>query len=440
MKKNLKILIVLKIFLQKAQKDRIDYIKNTADFTRNRILTFERVVLLIISLIKRSLSIELREFFEQFKGPITCTKSAFSQQRKKLKHQFFIDWNNLLVNSFYTFEPKQVKRWKSHRLFGVDGSTAYLINKEEIVNYFGVQGNDNKQVPMALIMNCYDVLNELSVKSAILPISCSEIFIAEQWIETFTDDMIGIYDRGYASFAFMYLNILGYEQEKKFIIRCPNKTFLKGVRDFEKSGKTSQIVKINATYKAIQHLKMLGYKLDKATTIKIRLIRVVLENGETEILATNLLDGEEYPVHEFKELYFKRWPVETEYNKMKNKCQIEIFSGHSIEAIKQDFYAAIFVMNLHSLLLHQCQNDLEIINRSRKLKYKINRNVTIGILKRRIVHLFLSNSPCNVLWDFKQDFIKELEPVRPGRKIPRVKPIKRINKRYYTVTNYRRAV
>lgn len=440
MKSNLKILIVLKLFLIQAKKNKQYYVQKERDFSRNRILTFERIILFIISLIKRSLSIELREFFEQFKPTLECTKSAFCQQRLKLKHELFIDWNQVLVNSYYRCTPEKVKKWKGHRLIGVDGSSAYLINKNEIMEHFGTQGNDKKQVPMGLIMNCYDVLNELSIKNALLPITCDERFIAEQWIESYTEDMIGIYDRGYASYAFMYLNIMGYEAEKKFVIRCPNETFLKEVRAFSESGKTSLIVEIKAAYKSIQHLKMLGYKLNKDTVIKVRLVRVILDNGEVEILATNLFDMEKYPSNEFKELYFKRWPVETEYDKIKNKCQVEIFSGHSVEAIKQDFYATMFVMNIHSLLVHQCREELKQINNNRKLEYKINRNVTIGILKKHVVKLFMYNTPNYILNYLKHEFIKELEPIRPGRKIPRNTKTKRINRRYYTVTNYRRAV
>ena len=440
MKKNLKIIITLKMFLLQAKKDRSAYVRKENDFSRDRVLTFEKVVLFIISLVKRSLSVELLDFFEHFGPALKCTKSAFSQQRKKLKYDFFKDWNQVLVNSFYNYETENIKRWKSHRLIGVDGSSAYLIDSDEIKKYFGTMGNDKKRIPMALIMNCYDVLNELSVKSAILPATTDERFIAEQWIETFSDDMIGIYDRGYATFAFMYLNIIGYEKEKKFVIRCPTETFLKEVRDFAKSGKFSQVVQISATFKSIQHLHQLGYMLNGKTSIKVRLVKVVLDTGEIEVLATNLFDSLKYPSDEFKELYFKRWPVETEYDKMKNKCQIEAFSGHSVEAIKQDFYAGIFIMNLHSLMMGQCEEELSRINTTRKYAYKINRNVTIGILKKRIVPIFINNSPMYILQKLKQEFLKELEPVRPGRKLPRVVKTQHVYRKFHTVTNYRRAV
>ena len=47
--------------------------------------------------------------------------------------------------------------------------------------------------------------------------------------------------------------------------------------------------------------------------IKIRLIKVILDTGEIEILMSNLMDKKKYPKAIFKELYFMRWGIETSY-------------------------------------------------------------------------------------------------------------------------------
>ncbi|MCR4745628.1 MAG: hypothetical protein K5894_10430 [Lachnospiraceae bacterium] len=46
--------------------------------------------------------------------------------------------------------------------------------------------------------------------------------------------------------------------------------------------------------------------------IKIRVIAVPLESGETEYLATNIF-SKELNAEMFKELYFLRWPCESKY-------------------------------------------------------------------------------------------------------------------------------
>jgi hypothetical protein len=90
---NLKIINELKMFLDDISKDeslRRLVSSSEQDFSRNRKLPLERLAGLIINLPKRSLSIEIREFFDAFsKGLEGCTKGAFSLQRNKLSPLFF---------------------------------------------------------------------------------------------------------------------------------------------------------------------------------------------------------------------------------------------------------------------------------------------------------------------------------------------------------------
>ncbi|NRS90585.1 hypothetical protein HNQ02_003530, partial [Flavobacterium sp. 7E] len=44
----------------------------------------------------------------------------------------------------------------------------------------------------------------------------------------------------------------------------------------------------------------------KETSLKVRLIRIVLSNGEIEVLMTSLLDSQTFPANMFKELFFLR--------------------------------------------------------------------------------------------------------------------------------------
>jgi hypothetical protein len=112
------------------------FTKSPDDFTRNRKLTFERLVYFIINLPKRSLSIELNDFFDTL-GEASCvTKSALSQQRTKLLPLFLKVLNASLVQGFYNHYGNKVKRWRGFRLLAVDGSTAFLVDKPDVVEYY----------------------------------------------------------------------------------------------------------------------------------------------------------------------------------------------------------------------------------------------------------------------------------------------------------------
>ena len=71
-----------------------------------------------------------------------------------------------------------------------------------------------------------------------------------------------------------------------------------------------------------------------------------------------------------------RWEIETTYGKQKNQLQMEIFSGHKVICIEQDYAAGLFVANLQSIIVKQCEEKVKEISVSRCYEYKINRNVS----------------------------------------------------------------
>ena len=62
-----------------------------------------------------------------------------------------------------------------------------------------------------------------------------------------------------------------------------------------------------------------------------------------------------------------------------------------------------------------------------------------GSLKHRVVELFLYQDSLAVFKDLEKLFGNYLEPVRPGRKYPRIQK-QAPNVKYYTLTNYKRAL
>jgi len=79
--------------------------------------------------------------------------------------------------------------------------------------------------------------------------------------------------------------------------------------------------------------------------MKIRFVQVILDNGTVEVLCTNITDNERLKTSEFKELYALRWGIETYFDLIKNRLSLENFTGQSALAVKQDFFATIFLTN-----------------------------------------------------------------------------------------------
>lgn len=91
-----------------------------------------------------------------------------------------------------------------------------------------------------------------------------------------------------------------------------------------------------------------------------RAYRVTLDSGEYEWLVTSL-DAEILSADEARELYAKRWGIEVRYRFVKNILQLENFSGKTVIAVKQEFYAAVYLANLCTAVTKvadaQIQND-----------------------------------------------------------------------------------
>jgi hypothetical protein len=441
---NVKIIEELKSFIEivAEQPDiRKLFTTQASDFSRDRKLPLQKVVGLIINFLKRSLSIELNEFFDIIgESRSGCTKGAFCLQRIKLNPVFFQLWNYFLVNAFYHHYGKSTRRWKGFRLLSVDCSTNYLFGKPEVIEHFGTHKNQHAQVqvPMARIVQIQDVLNEIIVWGDIYPIAKSERQILNDNVGRLSPDSLTLFDRGFASYTLMYL-LINQEQPRHFVMRC-KVGFCKEVKAFVKGRKTSKIVELKPGCYAIEQLRRSLFHVLPDTTIKIRMVKVALSTGETEVLLTNLYDRVLYTESDLKQLYSLRWKIETSYGKQKNQLQMEIFSGHKVISIRQDYYACIFISNLQSLIEKQSETFLNEVNRGRKYSYKINKNASWASMKNNIAKLFLFENSENILLFLQSLFERNLEPMRPNRTFTRDRRARKLIGKYQTFTNYKRAI
>ncbi len=439
---NVKIIEVLKSFLNIIADNpdiRKHFTNSPSDFTRERKLPLKKIIGMLINLPKRSLSIELHSFFESLnQADICCTKGAFSLQRSKLKPLFFKLWNDFLVKSFYNFYGNEVKRWEGFRLLAVDGSNTSVMNVPEVLQYFGSADNQFGGVPMARVMQVHDVLNDLTVWGDIFPRSFSENTIIANNIKHLPPDSLTLFDRGYPSYSLIY-QLVNEESPRHFLMRCKT-TFCNEVKQFMSSNKADITTVIYPSAESIERLREQGYIVTKGTGMLIRMVKIRLPDGEIEVLLTNLYAGKIFTLKKLSALYFMRWKIETTYSKQKNQLQMEIFSGHRVVCIEQDYAAGLFVSNLQNIIEKQCEPVLNEIAASRYYEYKINRNISWAYLKNRIVKLFLDPSSSFIkLMELECLFARNVEPVRPERNVQRPLP-KRKRGKYQTFTNYRRAI
>ena len=258
----------------------------------------------------------------------------------------------------------------------------------------------------------YDVLNKFAIDGSLSPLSTGESVLALNHLAFAKGKDLIIYDRGYPSFNLIYEH---FEKGIDFLIRV-KADFSNITREFYKSGLYSDIVQI----KPGKNTKLSDKSYSKETSKAVRLVKIELPSGEVEILITSLLDSAKYPDLIFKDLYFLRWGVETFYDELKNKIKAEHFSGYSGHSILQDFYAALFVSNVQSLIVGEINDELAEEFTENKYQYKVNNNLSYGFLKDRIITLFFSDIEMEIIVsELKKLFKKHTIPIRPNRKYER---------------------
>jgi hypothetical protein len=382
------------------------------DFTRKKKLSFSVTLLIITNLIKKSLSLEIVNFVHSFNRLNSVklssfTQSAFVQSRNKIKPEVFKYLSSVLVSEFYTDNDLSIKLWNGFRLLAVDGSRINLPDTKELERIYGRTRNQtNSGVVQARTSVLYDVLNNIVIDSQLVPLKIGENPLAKKHLRYAKKGDLIIYDRGYPSFELIHLhNLSGID----YLFRV-KENFNNVVKAFVKSGVTSQIVEM----KPAKNKPCKGKSYTSKDTAKVRLIIIKLSDGSLEVLMTSLLDSKKYITEIFKDLYFKRWGVETFYDELKNKLKVEYFSGYSDNTIQQDFNVAIFVSNIQTLIVNDLEVEIQEQTKGRKFKYKVNSNLSYGFLKDRIIMLLQENG--NMEEELKTLFKKHLVPIRPNRK------------------------
>lgn len=385
-------------------------------FTRQRKLPFTTMVCFLLNSVKQTLQKELTNFIRLISDNKNVTKSAFSQQRMKLKPDAFVELNESIIHEFYT--DNEYETWNGFRLLGIDGSMIELPRDKNVYESFGGQQVGETITPMAQISTCYDLLNNMIIDGHIENYKTSEYTLAVKHLQKCGEGDLVIFDRGYCAYwLWYYLHV----NKIDFVCRL-QQSLSPQINSFWESDQQSMIVDLEQGYKGKKVLSALGITPQK---IQVRLVKFKLDNGETEVLATSLFDQEKYPVIVFKELYNKRWNIETNYDHLKNHIEVGNFTGYSTAAIKQDFFASLFISNMQSIIIKDAQEKLDEKKKNNKRQYKINRNLSLGFMKDRMLQIITTQDNTNALEELKELFLLEPTPIRKNRKFKRRKNLER---------------
>lgn len=343
------------------------------------------------------------------------TASALTQARNNFKHEVFIELDKEgIVANVYDNENKDLKYWrKKYLLFAVDGSTIILPNHKSLSEEFDRSEKESKKYYQGRASIMYDVLNNIIVDSKLVSIKKGERKLLTEHIKEANEikevkekRRIIIADRGYNGYD-VFKELI--ELKESFVFRMPIDSNI--VTDFVESKEEDKVVELKKT--------------DKDDGIKVRMIKIKLKTG-IEVIFTNLFD-KSIKISDFKELYKLRWGVETRYSIIKDRLDLERFSGKKLEIIKQDFYSTIFISNLETVMITDINEELEkkSKDKNKKYVYKVAKSGTFNTIKDEVWNLLVNQEIeiDDILERMKRIFLKDTVPIRENRSFERKKSI-----------------
>lgn len=380
-------------------------------FTRHCTLTLARIVLIILRSNPMPLQIRLDDFFKGIgHKEIRVSKQAFSKARTNLSPEIVKSSFELTARTLASCEDLTL--WKGkYRLSAIDGSDVALENEAAIMEHFGCSGS-KKDAATALASLCFDPLNNIIYDAGLYPYGTSERDAAKAHIPVVQAlprpkgvEPLFLFDRGYPSHE-LFAELI--DAGTVFLMRVRRKFS----HEFDLVSKKE---KISFTY--------------NGKSYQVRVFNVTLENGEKEILVTNLR-GKYLKRHEAGELYFKRWGIETKFRSLKSKLELENMSGRRPLTVYQDFWAKLDMANTSSALEFAANETIDAQADAHDRKYEQTTNENRLITKLSDSYLELMCEPDAekrlALFDsLVEDIAFFPEDIKPDRKFPRKSPRKR---------------
>lgn len=363
---------------------------------------------MILRLFKESVEFNLEKLSSTLSIP-QVSGSAFTQARYKIKPEFFKDLNQQVVEYFY--QQNQFKTWKGLILVGGDGSTLKLPFSMDIEAHFGKHSSKNTGVSnyLARTLLFYDVLNDLVLHEALSPMDTGEKSLLKAGLDKFKSQHLLLLDRGFGDYT-----TLQHLKDHPFCVRLSVKQSNFALRIME-GASTDMVCSWVPSRKEKQNTRNQGME---PTPMSVRVTKVTLASGETELLASNLFDETITP-KDLAWLYHKRWGVEEGFKNLKAKMKIEQFGCKKTQGIYQEFYAHIFMMNMVAVLGNMANQAIRKHTRHCRYEYKYNWKSAYRYFRERIMKFLWWEKASQVLEEVVQKIKKSIISIRPGRSFHR---------------------
>jgi hypothetical protein len=397
--------------------------KAPQNFTRQRKIGARELI--VYNLNKKGLTtkMELEDFIVECNIE-DVSSPALLKQREKLNPEVFKYLHNDNLKAFYNQFSSEVKTFKGHILAAIDGSDWEIPNTQYARGAYNAQKNQYTSIARMKVSNCFDVLNCYVLDTQIESNKFNELELAKRHLKvakTLTGQfpLIRIMDRYYNSLSEVYHSL---KNNDSFVVRLQSK-FSK--KDQEKMKSHDEWIELSYETNRIRYWKDKDSELyefyENGNTLKVRLVKIELKTGETEVLMTNLKE-EDFTCEDIAHIYKMRWGIETNYHYLKESMKMTNISSGKKDIIKQEIFSQMLVFNMLQSLINEAEQEID--QSKYKHKMKININMAVGYLKRFFIVILLEENlkkRQELSETLHNKILKQIVPIRGDRDYARNK-------------------
>jgi len=356
----------------------------------------------------------------------SISPSAFCDARKKLDESVFRCVNQKILMEYASQRGRY--RWQGHSLFAVDGSKINL--PRELINNGYKTPNDDAHYPQGLVSCLFELRSRLPFDFDLVSHG-NERRCARKHLNTLEADDVVVYDRGYFSYAMLHHHC---KTGIHAIFRLQQSTNSVIQRFFDNEGENDKIVTITVSPSRRAEHKRKHPDID-IVPLKMRLLKYVVSDT-TFCLGTTLTEPhQQYPLHEFADVYHSRWGIEEAYKVSKHIFIVEDFHAKSERGVKQELFAHFVLATMNRLFANQADLQLngedphpppsESTEQDQSAggtaRIRTNFKNCIHVVQRSLEELLLLENKMRTAVKKAFDFIiRRNQKARPGRAYPRV--------------------
>ena len=410
----------LKSIIRTMSKDVTPFVKNPGkDFSRKSPISFSDTIHFLLTLQGNALNREMLHFFSFSHS--TPTSSAMIQRRSQLKMEAF----EHIFHKFSAAYPAS-SRFKGYHLIAADSSKFALPENKEEPQCHVKKPNTQKGFNQVQLNAFYHlntgVFRAIFFQEIRNSNEHSAVIELLDEIE-FHKMSILLMDRGYEGYnTFAHIENKGL----KYVIRGKQGKagILSGldVPDQEEFDVEYSFVLTKSRAKEVQQHPELYKRIrsdakfdffseeDGNYQMHFRVVKIKITDTLSEILFTNL-SKEEMSAEDLREIYHRRWEIETAFSRLKYALGAVAIHSKKMEYVIQELYAKVIMYNFCNVIIYRTHIEQKP---NRKYEYRINMSDAAYV--------------CMELWrcpvgtappEVEQLLLKYLHPIRSGRKFPR---------------------